>query len=354
MRTPFLLAGLAALAGCSNYNFSEVKDYGGVYESSIAGRVCDPDRNVWLSDAIVYTHIITPEGDLVGTVETVTDAEGRYLLAELRNDTTYTVYVQFGSAVIDMFDVTVEGSEEVVLADPPCQNDAVSSVAVVTGDFDAFGEVLNAMGFGGYDEINGQTGAELAQFLSNPGNLAAYDAIFFAGGHLEEDVFYDLDGDDVDGQVAGVLQALRDYVGAGGVIVASDWSYDVVEQAWPDKLDFVGEDTEPDAAQLGEPGSVDASVTNAGLESALGETTVRMSYDLDAWPVIEGAASDVNVYQLGDVPYRFGMDAFTTRNSPLYVSFEEGDGQVVYTSWRMSANMDGRPREVIRFLLDNL
>lgn len=352
MRT--LLPLLLLASACSEHGFSEVKDYGGVYASTISGRVCDPDRNVWLEGAIVYTHIITPEGDLVGTVETVTDADGYYLLDELRGDTTYTVYIQYGSEVIDMFDVPVEGTEDVVLPDPACQNDAVSSVAVVTGDFDAFGDVLTQLGFAGYDEINGRTGDELAQFLSQEANLEAYDAIFFAGGHLEEDVFYDLDGDDVDGQVDAVLAALRGYVGAGGVIVASDWSYDVVERAWPDKVDFLGDDDEPDAAQLGTPTSVDASVTQAALQEELGEDTVNMHFDLDAWPVMESASTDVTVYQMADVPWAFGMDEGQTRNAPLYVSFEEGSGKVIYTSWRLYANMDGKPREVIQFLVNRL
>lgn len=345
----FLLA-----AACSEHGFSEVKDYGGIYESTIAGRVCDPARNVWLEGAVVYTHIVTPEGNLVGTVETVTNENGSYLLDELRGDTTYTVYVQHGSAVIDMFDVTIEGTEDVVLPDPACRNDGVSSVAVVTGDFDAFGDVLTQLGFAGYDEINGQTGAELAQFLSQESNLENYDAIFFAGGHLEEDVLYDLDGDDVDGQVPAVLAALRGYVGAGGVIVASDWSYDVVERAWPEKVDFLGDDDEPDAAQLGTPTSIDASVTQAALQEHLGQDTVNTHFDLDAWPIMESAASDVVVYEMADVPWAFGMNEDQTRNAPLYVSFEEGDGQVVYTSWRLSANMDGKAREVIQFLVNRL
>ena len=64
--------------------------------------------------------------------------------------------------------------------------------------------------------------------------------------------------------------------------------------------------------------------------------------------------ADVSVYQMADVPWAFGMDEGQTRNAPLYVSFEEGSGKVIYTSWRLYANMDGKPREVIQFLVNRL
>jgi len=69
--------------------------------------------------------------------------------------------------------------------------------------------------------VNGQYGDELLQFLTSP-TLSAFDVIFFAGGHLEEDLFYDTDGSDVDGNVDTVKDNLKAYVKAGGIIYASD------------------------------------------------------------------------------------------------------------------------------------
>lgn len=352
MRTLLPLALLAT--ACNEQGFSEVKDYGGVYESSIAGRVCDTTRSVWLEGATVYTHIITSDGELIGTAETTTDEGGRYLLGDLRGDTDYTVYVQYGSSVIDMFDVRIDGTQEVVLEDPVCSSDVNSTVAIVSGDYDSPADVLPSFGVSDFYEVNGQTGSELVQFLQSAENLAQYDAIFFAGGHIEEDVFYDTNGDDVAGDVGRVIQAVKDYVDAGGTIVATDWSYDVIEQAWPNKLDFLGEDSVPNDAQLGTPDTVDADVTNNDLESAVGQETVPVHFDLDTWPIVVGSDESVTPYLVGDAPYRIGLDTFTQANSPFMVQFDVGDGSVVFLTWRLTANTEGKGHAVVEYLLQSL
>ena len=287
MRTP--LGILLLLVGCNEQGFQKVLDYGGVYESTITGRVCDNTRNVWLEGATVYTHILSDTGELIGTAESLTDVDGYYHLADLRGDSSYTVYVQYGSSVIDMFDVAVEGTEEVVLPDPQCSSSSNSAVAIISGDYDHLDEVLPSFGITDFYLVNGQTGDEMVQFLQSAENLVQYEAIFFAGGHIEEDVFYDTDGSDSAGDVARVNEAVSAYVEAGGTVVATDWSYDVVEQTWPNKIDFLGEDTVPNAAQLGTPDTVLAAVTSSELESAVGSDQVDVHFDLDTWPVVVGA-----------------------------------------------------------------
>lgn len=353
MRT-FLLPLVPLLFACNEQGFQKVTDYGGVYESSISGRVCDTTRNVWLEGATVYTHIISDDGELIGTAETVTDEHGYYELTELRGDTLYTLYVQYGSAVIDMFDVTVEGSEEVVLPDPVCSSDVNSTVAIVSGDYDNLDEVLPTFGISDYYLVNGQTGDDIVQFLQSAENLAQYEAIFFAGGHIEEDVFYDTDASDVNGDVGRVIGAIKDYVSAGGTVVATDWSYDVVEQAWPNKLDFLGEDSVPNAAQLGTPDTVDAQITNTDLASTVGTSAVPVHFDLDTWPIIVGSDEAVTVYEMGRAPYRFGMDTFSQDNSPFLVSFGDGDGKVILSSWRLTANTDGDGHAVVQYLIGQI
>lgn len=351
---PLLAALLTGLPSCSpDQGFSKVEDYGGVYESSISGRVCDTTRSVWLEGATVYTHIVTPDGELVGTVESLTDADGFFHLAELRGDTTYTVYVQYGSSVIDQYDVTIEDTQNVELPEPECSTSLSSAVAVISGDYDELAAVLSRFGVGDAYQVNGQTGTDIVEFLQNADNLLQYQAILFAGGHIEEDVFYDTDGSDVDGNVARVQTALRSYVEAGGTLWATDWSYDVVEQVWPSKVDFLGEDTTPNAAQLGEPTRIEAAIDDTDLQNSLGAAHVSVDFELDTWPVATEVGEGVTVYQHGDAPYRFGLDADTARAAPLAVSFAAGDGRVIYTSWTLSANAE-HGEGVIRYLLGGL
>lgn len=354
MRNLLFLAVLAASAGCSDTGFQKVTDYGGQYDASITGRVCDPDRNQWMEGATAYTHIISDAGELIGTVESTTDAEGYYHLTELRSGLVYTIYVQFGSTVIDQYDVDLTDGGDVNVPDPTCGGSVSGDVAVVTGDFDDMAAVLQSVGIDSFTIIDGRDAAGLVEFLRSASNLEPFSTVYFAGGHVEEDVFYDTDGSDTAGNVSTVRAAVADYVAGGGKVVASDWSYDVVETIWPNKVDFLGDDAVPEAAQLGVPMNVNANNVDEGLKAAVGAPSMQVDFDLDAWPVVEAVASDVTVLQKGDITWRFGMDTTDESGRPLALTFDDGDGSVVFTSWRMASNADGKGAAAVRYLINDL
>lgn len=342
------LAFALGLAACDNDNsLSYVPDHFGHGEGAISGRVCDPESYLWLEGASVYTHIIDSAGALRDTRKTLTDENGEWILDDLA-DGTYTVYVQYGSTTVDMFDAEVRNGVELEVPNATCTGSAGTDVAVVSGDFDDFDAVLKKAGLGGAHEVDGQRGAELLQFLGNLEEMKSYDAIFFAGGHLEEGIFYGNEGDET---VSTVKANLKEYVEAGGVVYASDWSYDVIAETWPSQIDFVGDGT-PDEAQIGEPELLKCEITINGLEEAVGKDTVKMNLDLDAWPVVESIGDDAKVFLRADAPWRKGMETGTESNSPLLVEFESGKGAVVFTSWRMSANLDDPQLDVVRWILD--
>ena len=350
MRT--LLSTLLVLGACSEQTLRSIEDPNLVGTLSLSGQVCDAETMGWLEGAVVYTHLISDAGELTQTFEAYTDSQGQWLIEGLAAGKTYTIYVQYGSTVLDLFDVTMEETD-MVLESPDCAANTELSVAVITGDYDQMGDVLNTLGIADYDLINGLTGDELLQFLLSSNNLMSYDAIFFPGGHIEEDIIYDTNGSNPD-NVAAVHAALAQYVESGGMVYASDWSYDVVESIWPDQIDFLGDDLVPDDAQKGEEAEVSASVIDAGLQSALGYATVPVQFDLDGWPVISSVGAGVTVYMQGDVPWREGMTSSSTTNAPLLVGFSSGQGQVVFSSWLQSSNAEGEALEVIRYMLQDL
>lgn len=350
---PFLVL-LPLLTACkSDHEFGFITDYGGVYESTLSGRVCDADSGRWLEGAVIYTHIVNGADQLVDTRETYSAADGTWALDELRGGQTYTVYVQYGNEIVDMFNIDVPQHAEVRVPTPTCGAD-LGRVAVITGNYDDWESILAEVGVTNYQLINGLTGDELGQFLSKPENLAEFGALFFAGGHTEEDVLYDTDGSDTAGIVTAVRTSVRDFVSNGGFLYASDWSYDVIELCWPDRIDFLGDDEEPDAAQLGEPDTVHAALLDDAMVAAVGGDRVDVAFDLDTWPVIESVDSQVTVYQqaAGRVGYREGTAQSTVFNSPLLVSFRPDNGKVVFSSWRVAANLEGRGSRVMRFMLD--
>lgn len=350
MRRFIFLFSTLAFACESDAGLQHVADRYGSGAGSLSGRVCDPDRYVWLEGASVYTHIIDESGELRDTRTVLSDADGRWLLDDLA-DGTYEVYVQYGSATLDIFEATIKSGEETEVPEGDCSGSADVEVAVVTGDFDEFDTVLEAAGIGGYHLVNGQTGDELVQFLSNADEMATYDAIFFAGGHLEDGIFYSLDGTAAD-TASAIRDRIKSYVKGGGTVFASDWSYDVVEQIWPDQIEFYGDDATPDAAQVGEIGNLDSTISNSSLEDEIGSDSVKMNLDLDAWPVVTDVGDDAKVFLRADAPWRKGMETGEEGNSPMAIEFESGDGVVVFTPWRMAANLDGKQLKVVRWLLD--
>lgn len=349
MRSILLFSLLGAVACEQDNTLSHVADIYGQGEGSISGRVCDPESVLWLEGASIYTHIIDTSGELRDVRETLSDVDGNWKLENMA-DGVYTVYVQYGSTTLDMFDATVENGRDTEVQNEGCASSADVEVAVVTGDFDDFDAVLKEAGIGGAHEVDGQTGAELLQFLQNPDEMGKYDAIFFAGGHLEDGIFYSLDGSD-DADVEIVLANLKDYVTKGGVLFASDWSYDVIEETWPSQIDFLG-DGSPDSAQVGEPGLYVCDINNNGLQDDVGSDTVKMNLDLDAWPVVDSVADDAKALLSGDATWRQGMETDVEKSSPILVEFESGKGKVVFTPFRMSANLDGPRLKVVKWILD--
>ena len=344
--TVSLVLSLTMMGCSSENNFQSVTDKNKVGDLEITGRACDAAFDTWVEGANVYTHLIDYSGRIYKTVETVSDADGYWSLSGLPPEDEYTIYVQHGTALLSSFTVPL-GVDSITLEDPACSPPDDFKAAVVTGDYDKFGKVLKQLGIENYDVINGKTGSSLVQFLSSEVALRQYSVIFFPGGHLEEDIIYDTDGSDDEGVVPQVLTSLRNYVEAGGVIYASDWSYDVIERGWPDAVDFLGDDSIPDDAQLGIEAEVTASIEDSTLRSSLTLDSVDISFDLDSWPVMESIGDDAYVYLTADVPYRIGMETYEISDAPIMIGADYGEGKIVYSSWRQHSNLAGDAKDLI-------
>ena len=348
MRKALFLAMLPLVA-CGEQEFSvtpQIEQTPG--PATINGRVCDPVLQRWVGGAMVYTNLFDDSGVVYDTALTFSSDDGRWSL-EVPGGRTYDVYVQIANDIIEQTQVTPEEGAVVELPDPACFQQVDANVAVVSGDWDDLGSVFPSLGISEWTVVDGQGGVEIIDFLTDEDSLAEYDAIFFDGGHLEEGIFY---GSPDDPTVETVKGALKKWVREGGYLFASDWSYDVVEQIWPDEIEFYGDDMVPDEAQVGEPGIVNADVLDADLAESLGTPLVEINYDIPVWPVAESSTG--KVWMTGSAKYRVGFQVYTLEDSPLMVSFEKGDGQVVFTSFRLAGNEDENLRKSLAVLLEGV
>ncbi len=340
MRTSLhVLAALALATACAPENeIHRTPESYGADLASITSRVCHPLTGNNIEGALVYTNVLNSDDEITDTRVTWTDADGLFLLDDLPAPNDYEITIQAGQDLVDLYSVRVEAAEDKLVERDNCTVGGDLNVAVVTGDYDESTDLFADLGIDHVTTVNGQTGEELIDFLTDAANLSDYDMVFLDGGHIEAGVIYAESLEDQQ-TVTAVREALRVYVeDSGGVLVASDWAYDAVERVWPDHIEWKGDDTVPDDAQIGEAMTVEATVVDTDLSAAVGWDSVNVSYDLSVWPVMESVSEDVTVHLTGGIKYREGMEAYSMLDAPLAASFSAGNGRVVYTTWRNQSN----------------
>lgn len=255
-----------------------------------------------------------------------------------------------------------------VLAQAGCKNDqglagfSLQGVAWVAGDFDATEQVLSRLAVPGtaYEGyiVGPATGAEavggdgltptVEALLGGPqadgeAELDRHDAVFLNSGvrGLGALVYNGLDPDDALVSDPEVVAGVVAWVEGGGVLVASDWAYDLVEEGWPDAVTFAREEEGLDGAQAGLSERVLATVEDPAAATALGADSVSLAFDYGYWAVMEEVHPDVLVHLRGDVSFRVDEDQGQADlpEVPLLVSFAAGAGRVVLSSfhWRAQA-----------------
>lgn len=151
------------------------------------------------------------------------------------------------------------------------------------------------------------------------------------------------------------------YVRSGGVMVVTDWSYDLVERIFPDAIDFLGDDEVFDAAQRGDIGRYQARVVDESLRERLEldeDSNLSLEMDFSNWAIMTGVdESDalVKVWMRGDVVYRddSGEGTRSLEDVPLLVTIDTpGDnrGRLVFSSF----HLDTQNPAVVDAILDEL
>ena len=146
------------------------------------------------------------------------------------------------------------------------------------------------------------------------------------------------------------------FVQNGGSIYASDWAYDDVEQGWPDRIEFLGDDSQPNDAQAGDQQLVNAAISDSALAAWLGskDSHVDIEYDLPVWPAIDSVDDTVSVHLSGSVNVRIGTYQDTINASPLLTSFNDGQGKVVYATFRVAKNASADMLLILQYMMYSL
>lgn len=351
----------AGLVGCAAEGGPV--DPGGDEVGSIQGTVYAPNGETPVAGARVW---VPAAGALArqGTVaETTTDALGRFTLQNLPAGTV-NVNVAKGSwattftATVMANQVTNVPAAETTM---PATGEGALRIAVFQGAFDHMEDVLAKLGFGEVDEwgvlvpgtetFDLYSYDELASIFADLAQMQQYDLIFLDCGADEDPLWNDL---------AATVANVRAYVEGGGRLYATDLTYDYVEQAFPAAIDFVGSDGTPadepeelSEAELGIPDiEADATVLDSNLRGWLagrgalqGDSTVHITGFASGWAVINAVGPGTKSWIEGSVTYGWPAE---TEVRPLTVTFEAGDGLVLYTSYHTAEGYEGTtPTELL-------
>ncbi len=219
---------------------------------------------------------------------------------------------------------------------------------VVQGDSDRIEDVLARMNLNNVDEYDGFAPGWAEELFATRDLINSYDAVFINCGADEGEIGAGLS--------PNARNTIRNDVQQGGALYVSDWAYDIIEQVFPDRINFYGADNAHDAAEVAREGTYTATVLDDGLRAVVGDSFV-MDISFLLGVVIQEVAPDVTVYLETDMNY-VRADGILDRMyaMPMTVGFKHGVGTVVFTAFHQEQGeaLDGPEDAMLRHLVFEL
>lgn len=274
--TAFIAAcALFGAGACDDENLNQIPQPG-----SVSGQVCDPGEGRGLAGARVYVLV----GSRQEVVETETASDGTFTLEGVPVG-EHTVYIARGSFSTEVSGVIVEEELDTPLSEEECL--APEDVTMIVFDgHDNVQQVLGRLGYAGFDVVDTHhewddrddtTSSWIIDAFGDYESFSAYDIVFIncAAHEWAIDVAYPT------ADIDQALGNLRRFVAEGGSLYLSDWSYDLLEELYPDAVDWAYDDNAWNAAEVGLAQEFLASVEDDALLSFLGgQNEVLLRYDL--------------------------------------------------------------------------
>ncbi len=332
----------------------------------IVGTICGPSdtggEGEPLAGARVY--VVQPIDGVIYEDETLPD--GTFTIAGIPTPQSgLQVRAEKGGFVftwdaVDVYSIADAPDGTNLTASVGCQElvpDDDRRYLVVQGTFDKIEQVLARMGLSNVDLLEGvpTDPSELwsTAAFANYDTLANYDAVFVNCGISETDLVLGLN--------TAVKENMRRYIQEGGSLYVSDWAYDLIEEVWPERINFLGDDLVNSAAEHGEDGVYAADVLEPGLATYVGATNVNIGFNFGNFAIVSQLASGVTTYLRGDIQYRVNGGVSTLTDVPITVGFSDGAGRVIFTSFHQESDgegttetLDGPEDLVLRYLIFSL
>ncbi|HMF19198.1 MAG TPA: hypothetical protein VKE98_18455 [Gemmataceae bacterium] len=191
------------------------------------------------------------------------------------------------------------------------------------GKWDDMNKLLNSLGKGYHFDVYP------IRELRDGKKLAGYDVLFLTCGKGEPERTF--------------TSNIRDFVGKGGTLYASDWRYEWVAKAFPEfyARNLVGRGKA--RRQL------KADVLDQGLRDILG-ATVTLNFNLSKWKTAAFAGDKVKV--LIEAEYdKEEVDGGGSATAPLLVKFPFQAGNVIFTSFHNERQNSDVETKLLKYLV---
>ena len=195
-------------------------------------------------------------------------------------------------------------------------------LAITPARFDDMGKLLDTLGAGfKYDIVEDAK-------LEDPAVCQRYDVIFLTCAETNSPQSREK-----------LKTALRQFVGQGGTLYASDLRFDLLAAAFPGFVDAT-------AVAQGTQQDLRAEVLEPGLRAILGNE-LPLHFDLEGWRPAAFGGRNVTVYVKG----KFQTTAGVSLESPLLVKFSAGNGTVLFTSFHNEKQNNDAEVQMLKYLV---
>lgn len=312
---------------------------------TLTGKVFMPEGTIPVSDALVYlTNRIPdpiPSGaycdkciSLDSYAFTYSKADGsfelpayqlgeQYLVVQKGQFRRYRPYnVTAGAQAIYAGQTTLPGKNNAQLGDD------IPKMLVWPGTWDHVEKSLKKIGVTEFDKFD--PGLNLGAYSQKMQELSSFHMVFLpcsGGVQLDQNPKCSVN---VDQQL---LSSVKDFVGKGGKLYVTDWSYEYVRQGWPGGVTWEGETQQLGSACEGGGGDGPANWDDSSLNAwmnAIGEGNAHVQ---GAWTRLKSVQPVNIVDENGATVQQTPKVWVSSGGRPTTVSFQDRCGRVLYSTY---------------------
>jgi hypothetical protein len=321
----------------------------------VTGRVCAPDSKTYVTHAKVWVDAVGCDGQPV-RIETLSGYDGTYTLKHVPCG-TWTVHIEKGSfthylqAQVETGKVTDLSNQGIKM----CLGATAARLCVITGDWDTIEQTLQDLGFqfelyelytGGFQDPTWEGGEAVGLLTDLSAMQAACDVLFLDCGKAHCEMVK---------SEPSIQWNLRDFVEAGGSLYASDFAYCYGEYAFPEYIDFHGDDLK--CGQYDGTGpikmdgnqTIEATVLDPDLVAYLGKSTFPAKFGLGPLVSVDGAGLSLAHVQ-GYVKKFDAVQPFVLSYAP----FGAAGGTVLYTSFHNDEQVNADMAVILNYMVFSL